>query len=130
MKEQGELPQNLAIVFEGGPVGGVGFKRQNDLNRLTAETGYWVGEAYWGRGLATEALRLATAYAFDRFDFERVQACVLEGNPASRRVVEKAGFALEGRLRRNAVKDGEVMDSWVYARLRVEPRSTRREASL
>jgi RimJ/RimL family protein N-acetyltransferase len=100
-------------------VGGVGFGRREDpQRRLTAVIGYWVGESYWGRGIATDALRCAAGYALERFDFERLEATVFDHNLASCRVLEKAGFALEGRLRRSVVKDGAVRDSFLYARVR------------
>lgn len=112
------LPTQLAITLDGQPIGGIGFERQTELARLTAEIGYWLGESHWGRGLATEALRLATDYAFAEFDFVRLQAGVLDWNPRSRRVLEKAGYRLEGRLAKAVVKDGAVIDRWLYARLR------------
>ena len=120
VREQGVPPQSLAIVFQDEPVGGVGFERMQDLSRLTAEFGYWISEAYWGRGFATEAARCASAYAFAEFDFERLQALVLEWNEPSRRVLEKTGFTLEGRLRKHCIKEGRVVDSWVYGLLRDE----------
>ena len=86
--------------------------------RFTAEIGYWLGEAHWGRGLAPEALRLATDYAFAEFNFVRLQAGVLDWNPRSRRVLEKVGYRLEGRLVKAVVKDGAIIDRWLYARLR------------
>ena len=79
-----------AIEVDGEPVGGVGFARLADLQSRTAEIGYWVGEAHWGRGVATEALRRHTALAFAEMDFVRLQAGVLAWNPASCRVLEKA----------------------------------------
>jgi len=123
VREQGKPPQSFAIVFHGEPVGGVGFERMQDLNRLTAEFGYWISEAYWGRGFATEAARCASTYAFAQFDFERLQASVLEWNVSSRRVLEKVGFLLEGRLRKHCVKEGRVVDSWLYGLLRHEAKT-------
>ncbi len=119
-REQGEPAPNLAVVFEGEAVGGVGVERKADLARLTAEVGYWLGEAFWGRGIATEALGLMTRYAFERFDFARLEAHVLDWNPASRRVLEKAGYALEGRQRAGSFKDGQLVDTWLYARLKTD----------
>ena len=111
-------PTQLAITLDGEPIGGIGFERQPELGRLTAEIGYWLGESHWGRGLAPEALRLATGYAFAEFDFVRLQAGVLDWNPRSRRVLEKVGYRFEGRLAKAVVKDGAVIDRWLYARLR------------
>ena len=111
-------PLNFAVCLDGNPVGGAGLDPQEDVHRKTAEVGYWLGESVWGRGFATEALRLLTSYAFSTFDFERLQACVYETNPASCRVLEKCGYRLEGRLQRSVFKEGRLLDSFLYARLR------------
>jgi RimJ/RimL family protein N-acetyltransferase len=109
---------HFAVLLGDEITGGVGFERLRDLRCRTAEIGYWIGEPFWGRGIATTALLAATAYAFDHYDFTRAQASVLDWNPASCRVLEKAGYTLEGRLRASAFKDGEVCDQLIYARLR------------
>lgn len=111
-------PANFAIVLDGEPIGGIGFERRTDLERMTAELGYWLSELHWGKGYASEAVQAIANYAFSRFDFVRLQARVLEGNPASCRVLEKAGFQQENTMRRGAFKDGKVMDLLLYARLR------------
>jgi RimJ/RimL family protein N-acetyltransferase len=111
-------PTQFAIVLEGEAIGGIGFERRTDLERFTAELGYWISELHWGKGYTTEALRAVGEYAFSRFDFVRLQARVLEGNPASGRVLEKAGFTLETSMHRGAFKDGRVMDLLLYARVR------------
>lgn len=115
---QGEPPLHFAIVVADEPVGAVGLEPLPDVHRLTAEIGYWIAEPHWGRGLATEATRRLTEYAFARFPFVRLEAGVFEWNPASRRVLEKAGYRLEARQRHNVVKDGRIGDSFLYARLR------------
>jgi len=108
----------LAIVVSGEAAGGIGFDRGTGNARLTAEIGYWLGEDCWGRGIATEALRAVTDWAFATTDLVRIQAGVFEWNPASARVLEKAGYLLEGRLRKAYVKDGRTLDRLLYARLR------------
>ncbi len=110
-------PHNFAIEFEGGAIGGIGMEFFTDVHRLTAEIGYWLGEPFWGRGFATIALRAATEYAFATFALRRIQATVYEWNPASARVLEKAGYELEGCLRDHVVKDGRVGDVLMYAKL-------------
>ncbi len=109
---------HLAIEVDGSAVGAVGFDRREDVHRLTAEIGYWLGRAVWGRGIATRALAAATRHAFERHDLERLEAAVFEWNPASARVLEKAGYEREGRLRRFVLKDGRLGDALLYARLR------------
>ena len=109
---------NLAIVVDDEAVGAVGFERQGDLHTRTAEIGYWLGQPFWGRGLATAALRLATTLALERFDFERLQAGIIDWNLASCRVAGKAGYTFEARLRRHVFKDDQIADLLVYVRLR------------
>lgn len=118
--------RHFAIVVDGRPVGAVGFERLQDLQTRTAEIGYWLGREYWGRGLAAEALRLATDCAFEHYDFMRLQAGILAWNPRSCRVAEKAGYQLEARLRQAAFKDGEICNLLLYVLLRDEHRQRTR----
>jgi RimJ/RimL family protein N-acetyltransferase len=105
----------FAIDVEGEAVGGVGFVMQPDVERMSAEVGYWLGEAFWGRGIVTDALRGVTHYAIERHRFTRLFAVPFANNTASCRVLEKAGYVLEARLRRSAIKDGVVIDQLQYA---------------
>ena len=105
----------FAIVASGEAVGGIGFQLQGDVERVSAEIGYWLGEPFWGRGIATEALRAITEYAIATHGLTRVYAVPFASNRASCRVLEKAGYVLEGRLRRSAVKDGSITDQLQYA---------------
>lgn len=114
-----EDPQtNFAIAVQGEAVGGIGIVLQDDVARRSAEIGYWLGRAFWGRGIATAAVRAVTGWAFDRFDLCRLHAGVFAWNPASTRVLEKAGYALEGRLRQAVTKDGQTIDQLLYAIVR------------
>jgi RimJ/RimL family protein N-acetyltransferase len=109
-------PETLfAITFDGEAVGGIGFMLQADVERVSAEIGYWIGEAFWGRGIATEALMAVTRYAFENHELTRLYALPFAANAASCRVLEKAGYALEGRLKRSAIKDGAIVDQLQYA---------------
>lgn len=109
---------NFTIEIEGTAVGGISFEPLADVFRVGAEIGYWLGRPYWGRGITTEAVRAVTDHAFRHFDFIRLQASVFSWNPASARVLEKAGYALEATNRRAMIKEGEVGDRWLYVRLR------------
>ncbi len=113
-------PTNLTIDWHGEAIGGDGLEPYGDVHRLMASIGYWLGEPFWGRGFATQALVTFTSYAFATFDLHRLQATVFAWNQASARVLEKAGYTLEGRLRRSIIKDGRIADTLLYARLRDE----------
>ena len=119
----GAVPETrFAIDLRGEAVGGVGLELQQDVHRRSAEIGYWLGRSYWGRGIATEAVRAVTAYGFATFDLCRIYASVFEWNPASMRVLERAGFTCEGRLRKSVTKDGQTIDAFLYALVRDEAR--------
>lgn len=105
----------FAIEVDGEAAGGIGITQQQDVDRYSAEIGYWLGEAHWGRGIMTAVVRAVTEHAFATFRLHRIYAGIFEWNPASCRVLEKAGFAFEGRLRRAAVKDGKLLDQFLYA---------------
>ena len=109
-------PETLfAIAANGEAVGGIGFVLHPDVERVSAEIGYWLAEPFWGRGIATEALMAVTKHAIETHGLTRVYALPFAWNLASCRVLEKAGFVLEARLRRSAIKDGVVTDQMQYA---------------
>jgi len=115
---QQETPSVWAIAVNGRAVGGIGLQLGQDVERVSAEIGYWLGEAFWGRGIATAALEAVTAPAFEAFDLSRIFAVPFAANPASVRVLEKAGYLREGHLRQSAIKDGVIQDQYLYARYR------------
>jgi RimJ/RimL family protein N-acetyltransferase len=105
----------FAIEVGGEAAGGIGFVLQSDVDRVSAEIGYWLGEPFWGRGIVTEALVAITSYAFAHHELTRLFAVPFASNAASCRVLEKAGYRLEGRLRRSAIKNGQIIDQFQYA---------------
>ncbi|MFQ5599953.1 MAG: GNAT family N-acetyltransferase [Candidatus Krumholzibacteriia bacterium] len=109
---------NLAIASETELIGGIGLNLQEDVHRYCAEMGYWLGEPHWGKGIATRAVRAFTEFAFDSFELIRMYAYVFEGNVASERVLQKAGYVLEGCLRKSVVKEGRLLDQLIYAIVR------------
>jgi RimJ/RimL family protein N-acetyltransferase len=109
---------NFTIDVGGEAVGGIGLVPGSDIERCTAEVGYWVGAEYWGRGIATAAVSRICRYAFEDLGLLRVFATPIAWNPASSRVLEKAGFQLEGRMRAACIKDGKLMDMLLYAKVR------------
>lgn len=105
----------FAIAVAGEAIGCIGYQPQGDVERVSAEVGYWLAEPFWRRGIATEALIALTQHAVRTHDLTRLFALSFASNPASSRVLEKAGYRLEARLRRSAIKDGRVVDQLQYA---------------
>jgi RimJ/RimL family protein N-acetyltransferase len=110
--------RSFALQHGDEAVGALGFQIGVDISRVSAEIGYWVGESFWGRGLATRAVGAITDWAFSEYRLTRVFAMVFAYNAPSIRVLEKAGFQKEGILRRSAMKNGVVLDQVMYAKVR------------
>lgn len=106
-----------AIDADGEAVGSIGIFFKDDVYRRSAEIGYWLGEPFWGNGIVTAAIKLMCEEAFRRYDIVRIYAEPYAQNMASRRALEKAGFELEGILRKSVYKNGDIFDSCVYALL-------------
>lgn len=104
----------ITLRSTGELVGGCGLMF-NDLHKR-AELGYWIGKEYWGNGYATEAAIAVIDYAFSR-GVNRVFAEHYHTNPASGRVLQKAGMKYEGTLRQQMIKWGEPVDCLVYSLL-------------
>jgi len=111
---------NFSIVYDTDFTGVIGIIRQHDVYRKSAEIGYWIGEPYWNMGIATIALKLATKYAFEELNLERLFAGVFEGNEESKRVLEKCAYQLEGIYRKAVLKNKKLIDEWRYAKLKGE----------
>ncbi len=112
---------SFAIAVDGEAVGGIGFVMHGDVERVSAEIGYWLGEPFWGRGITCAALRAVTKYAIETHGLTRVFAVPFVWNTASCRVLEKAGYVLEARLRKSAIKDGKLTDQFQYAFIAPDP---------
>lgn len=110
------VPTNRFAILENGVyVGNIGIHLQDDVYRNTAELGYFIGEPYWGRGIATEAVKLIITYGFETLELHRIFAGVFSYNPASARVLEKAGLEFEGVHRKAITKKGGIYDELYYA---------------
>ena len=104
------------IEIDGAAVGGIGIIIGEDVYRLTAEFGYWLAEEFWGQGIMSEVVPAFVDYCFANFPLNRMFASAYANNPVSARVLEKAGFLFEGRLHKNVIKDGQILDSLLYAK--------------
>ena len=108
---------HLAIVVDGQAVGSIGLKLGTDVERISAELGYWLGAHYRGRGIMTDAIRTFTDDAFESLSLTRIFALPFAQNVASCRALEKAGFVLESVLRCSCIKEGRITDQRQYARI-------------
>ncbi len=113
-----ESDRSWAIEIDGAAVGGVSLHPGTDVHRHCAELGYWIGRRFWGRGIMTTVVARFADYAMSTFRLHRLYATVYANNPASARVLEKAGFEREGVQRCAVVKRGDLLDLLVYARVR------------
>lgn len=108
---------NFAIVYKQSLAGVTGLSLQQDIHRLNAEVGYWIGEPFWNKGIATKAVELITGYAFNTLHLHRLFAGVFDTNPASAKVLSKAGYTLECIARQAVIKEGKLLDEHRYVKL-------------
>jgi len=111
-------PTQWAIDVDGQAVGGIGVELGQGNYSQTGQFGYWLGEDYWGRGIMSAAVSATVEYVFSAVAVGRLEARVFEWNPASMRILEKCGFVREAVLRKSALKDGHLIDTALYARLK------------
>lgn len=107
-------PEAGAIEIGGEAVGGIGVRRGEGEFAHSAELGYWLAEAHWGRGVMTRVVRAVLPMAVHRWQLSRITAYAASANQGSIRVLEKAGFVREGSMRARAIRDGVVQDHIVF----------------
>ncbi len=107
--------QILAVSLSGRAIGSAGVHVKEDISRLNAELGYFLGEPYWGRGIMSGVVKTMIRYGFDTFPIERIYARPFPFNIASQRILEKAGMKLEAVIPNSLIKNGVVMDERIYA---------------
>jgi RimJ/RimL family protein N-acetyltransferase len=104
-----------AIVDEEDTIlGNIGVFRQENIHYRTGEMGYFIGQPYWGKGIATQAVQDICQMVFATTDIVRIFAEPFSTNAASCRVLEKAGFSLEGVMKKNAYKNSNFLDMNLY----------------
>jgi [ribosomal protein S5]-alanine N-acetyltransferase len=109
---------NFCIEVEGSCTGVIGYIRQRDVYRLSAEVGYWLGEPFWGRGIMSRAVTALTQHIFADTDIVRVYAGVFAWNTPSMRVLERAGYKLECVFEQAVFKNGVLTDEYRYGKLK------------
>lgn len=115
LAENGVLGKVYGIYDGDTFVGCCSLIPQQDVYRLNAEIGYWIGESYWGKGYATEVVKLLLNVAFEELNLSRVYAAIFEYNVASMRVLEKSGFKKEAIIKSSITKEGKIFDEHLYS---------------
>lgn len=108
----------FAIANDKEAIGSIGLMPGEDVHRFTAEMGYWLAEPFWNKGIMTAVVGRFADFAFEEFKLQRIFAEPYTVNLASARVLQKAGFVLEGTLRASVFKAGQVLDQFLYAKIR------------
>ncbi len=116
LNQEEKTDMTFAIEYQGQFCGIIALVPQKDVYRKSAEIGYWIGEPFWNKGIATIAVKLISAYGFNELNLIRLFAAVFEYNPASMKVLEKNGYTREGVFKKAVVKNGEVWDDHHYAK--------------
>jgi len=113
-ERQSEFPFGVFDESTGALVGCTGLSQVNGVNRL-ANLGYWIGEPHRGRGVATCAVALTAAIAFEELGLVRLEIVVLPHNRSSRRVVEKVGAKRETEARNRLMFQGRPSNALVFS---------------
>ena len=111
------LHQVFAIEYDGKFCGVIGLEVQKDIYEKSAELGYWIGEPFWGKGIATKSVKLIIEIGFNTLNLLRIYAGVFEFNIASMKVLEKNGFLKEGIFKKAIFKNGKILDEHRYYKL-------------
>jgi len=107
----------FCVEVDGELAGSIGVTLRDDVYRKTAEIGYFIGEEYWGKGVATEAIKQMVNYVHKKFDIVRIFAEVFEFNKASMKALEKNGFYLESIRKKAAFKNNILLNDYVWVKL-------------
>lgn len=105
-------------MIGGKAVGGIGFAPETDVGRFNAGIGCWIGASYRGRGVMTAAVARAAERVFANTPIIRIFAAAYVSNPASQRVLDKAGFRFVGTMHRAFVGNGAFVDGCYYELLK------------
>ncbi len=118
MANEGKTQLSRAIIVNDEAVGSIGITLGKDVFSKSAEVGYWLSEQYWDRGIMSSALQKICEEAFEIFDIVRIYSQPFYFNYPSRKVLDNAGFTLEGIMKNGIYKNGEISDYCMYALVR------------
>ncbi len=107
---------SLVIEIDGNIAGGIGLHKIDHGHQ--SDIGYWLAPQYWGRGLMTKIIKSFISFSFKEYKLKRIFAKVYIFNSASKVVLEKNGFKLEGILKKGAKKNGRYIDEYLLAKIK------------
>jgi RimJ/RimL family protein N-acetyltransferase len=110
LTKQEEPRMTFGIEYDGQLCGVIGLIAQQDVYRKTAEIGYWIGEPFWNKGIATQAVKLITNYGLNKLDYIRIHTGVFEYNIGSMKVLEKCGYKRDGVFEKAIIKNGKIFN--------------------
>ncbi len=105
----------FAIEINNEAAGAIEFWPGEDVYRLNAEIGYWLGEEHWGKGIMTAVIKAMVQYIFEYFEVKRIYALPFASTTGSIRALEKAGFSKEASIKNGVIKSGRVLDYHIYS---------------
>ncbi|CAM2007971.1 GNAT family N-acetyltransferase [Acanthopleuribacter pedis] len=118
LEEYADVALARIIHWQDTMVGLISVERSTDLYRFNGEIGYWIGSAFWGKGITSTALGQFCTFLFESdFMIKRLEATVFEQHTSSIRVLEKNGFQREGCRTKALYKHGRFHDELLYARI-------------
>lgn len=109
----------ICLIGTDKVIGGIALTNL-DWKEKSAELGYWVGKKYWGKGLTTEAVKLALKFSFDKLKLHRIWARVFEENVSSVRILKRCKFKLEGKRRESRFRYGKWHNELMFSILSKE----------
>ena len=117
-KRRANLEWSYAILYQDVVAGGIGIKI-NQTRKYIGEIGYFIDEEYWGRGIATAAVKLIENIGFKKLGLSRLEILMRPENKPSEKVAKKNGYKKEGKLKKYLKdKQGQLHDAWLYAKIR------------
>ena len=106
---------NFGIEINSEAAGVISLMPDDDVYRLNAEIGYWLGEEHWSKGIMTEAIKATVKYAFEKLAIKRIYANPFATTSASAKALEKAGFIKEATIQKGVIKNNKILDYHIYS---------------
>ena len=115
-KRKNKTEFNYAIIYKKTLVGAIGI-RIDQFRPYIGELGYFVDEKYWGKGIASEAVKLAEKIGFGKLGLKRIEIMMIKRNKASENVAAKCGYKKEGIVRKKLLLSNQYCDGYLYAKV-------------